>query len=86
MIRSSDSVDFRVNKSVLAMASPVFRDMLSLPQPSDSDSVDGLPVVQLDEDSELLNCLFSIVYPIRTVVPKSYEKVCTCILLVSSNS
>ncbi len=85
MIRSSDSVDFRVNKSVLAMASPVFRDMLSLPQ-TDSESVDGIPVVQLDEDSELLNTLISILYPVSTVVPKSYEKVCTCLLLVSSNS
>jgi len=67
------------------MASPVFRDMLSLPQ-TDSESVDGIPVVQLDEDSELLNTLISILYPVSTVVPKSYEKVCTCLLLVSSNS
>jgi BTB/POZ domain len=75
IIRSSDHVDFRVHKSVLALVSPFFRDLLSLPQPSDSDSVDGLPVVELSEDSELLNSLVSFLYPVRKLVPNSYEKV-----------
>ena len=75
IVRSSDLVDFRVHKSVLAMVSPFFQDLLSLPQPSDSESVDGLPVVQLSESSELLNSLISLIYPIPTVVPNTYEKV-----------
>jgi BTB/POZ domain len=75
IIRSSDLVNFRVHKAVLAMASPFFEDLLSLPQPSDSESVDGLPVVQLTEDAELLHCLVSILYPVRSVIPDSYEKV-----------
>ncbi|KAI0268071.1 hypothetical protein BGY98DRAFT_925181, partial [Russula aff. rugulosa BPL654] len=53
IIRSSDLVNFRVRKSVLAAASPFFKDLLSLPQPSDGEIVDGLPVVQMPEDSEL---------------------------------
>jgi hypothetical protein len=57
------------------MASPFFKDLLSLPQPSDSEIVDGLPLVQLPEGSELLNCLFSILYPVSTATPSSYEKV-----------
>jgi hypothetical protein len=57
------------------MASPFFRDLLSLPQPSDSESVDGLPVVQLPENAELLNCLISMLYPIPPVIPQSYDKV-----------
>ena len=57
------------------MASPFFKDLLSLSQPPDSESVDGLPVVELSEDSELLNSLISILYPVPTVVPSSYEKV-----------
>ena len=57
------------------MASPFFKDLLSLPQPSDSESVDGTPVVQLPESSELLNSLLSMLYPVRTVIPNSYEKV-----------
>jgi hypothetical protein len=57
------------------MASPFFKDLLSLPQPPDSESVDGLPVVQLTEDSELLNSLVSILYPVPKAIPKSHEKV-----------
>ena len=60
---------------VLAMASPFFKDLLSHSPPSGSELVDGLPVVQLSEDSELLNCLVSILYPVRKVIPTSYEKV-----------
>jgi hypothetical protein len=75
IIRSSDLVNFRVHKPVLAMASQVFKDLLSLPQPSDDESVDGLPVVQLSEDSDLLSSLVSILYPVHPVIPRSYEKV-----------
>jgi hypothetical protein len=57
------------------VASPVFKVLLSLPQPSGSESVDGLPEVQLSEDAELLNSLISMIYPVRPVVPTSYEKV-----------
>ena len=75
IIRSSDLVDFRIHKPVLAMASPFFTDLLSLPQPTKSESVDGLPVVRLPEDAELLNSLVSMLYPIRPVMPDSYDKV-----------
>jgi BTB/POZ domain len=74
IIRSSDLVNFRVHKPVLAIASPVLKDLFSLPQPSDSETVDGLPVIQLSEDSELLNCLVSMLYHLP-IVPSSYNKV-----------
>ena len=81
MIRSSDLVNFRVHKLVLAVASPFFRDLLSLPQPSScGESVDGLPVVQLSEDSELLSALVSMLYPLRPVIPNSYDKVLSLLL------
>jgi hypothetical protein len=86
IIRSSDNVNFRVHKSVLAMASPFFDDLLTLPQPVDSEIVDELPVVQLSEGSELLNSLISVLYPVRTVIPNSYEKVLHCLRLVSGNN
>jgi hypothetical protein len=57
------------------MASPFFKDLLSLPQPSDGEFVDGLPVVQLSEGSRLLNTLVSVLYPVPTVIPDSYEEV-----------
>ena len=58
------------------MSSPFFDDMFSLPQPqpSDKDIVDGLPVVQLSEDAEVVNSLISMLYPIPSVLPNSYDK------------
>ncbi|KAI9445828.1 hypothetical protein BJY52DRAFT_1177375, partial [Lactarius psammicola] len=75
IVRSSDQVNFRVHKSVLAMSSPFFKDLLSLPQPPDDELVDSLPVIQLSEDADLLNSLIPLFYPIPPVVPGSYEKV-----------
>ena len=75
IVRSSDQVKFRVHKSVLAMSSPFFKDLLSLPQPPDAEIVDGLPVVPLPEDAGLLNSLISLLYPITPIIPDSYQKV-----------
>ena len=75
IVRSSDQANFRVHKPVLAMSSPFFKDLLSLPQPSDGELVDGLHVVELPEDSGLLNSLISLLYPISPVIPDSYQKV-----------
>ena len=76
ILRSSDRVNFRVHKSVLATLSPFFEDLLSLPQPADNELVDGLPVIQLPEDANLLSNLVSLLYrPQRPTKPGSYEKV-----------
>ncbi|KAH9018385.1 hypothetical protein EDB85DRAFT_1897194 [Lactarius pseudohatsudake] len=75
IVQSSDKVDFPVHKTLLAMSSPFFKDLLSLPQPPDDELVDGLPVIQLSEDADLLNSLISLLYPIAPVIPDSYEKV-----------
>ncbi|KAH9167976.1 hypothetical protein EDB89DRAFT_2232046 [Lactarius sanguifluus] len=72
IIRSSDKVNFRVHKSLLAMTSPFFKDLLSLPQPPDGELVDGLPVIELSEDADLLNSLISLLYHVSHV-PGSYE-------------
>ena len=57
------------------MSSPFFKDLLSLPQPPDGELVDGLPVIQLSEDADLLNSLISLLYPTSPVIPDSYGKV-----------
>jgi hypothetical protein len=74
IVRSSDQVDFRIHKLVLAISSPFFKDLLSLPQPPDAEVVDGLPVVPLPESAGLLNSLISLLYPISPVIPDSYQK------------
>ena len=75
ILRSSDLVSFRIHKSVLAMTSPFFKDLLSLPQPSDDETIDGLPVIQLSEDADLLHRFVSMLYPVDPVIPNSYDKV-----------
>jgi hypothetical protein len=57
------------------MSSPFFKDLLSLPQPPDDELVDGLPVVQVPENAELLNSLVSLLYPVTPIIPSSYKKV-----------
>jgi len=49
--------------------------MFSLPQPSNDEMVDGLPVVSLSEDAEIVRGLITMVYPISPEIPASYEKV-----------
>ncbi|KAH9976410.1 hypothetical protein BGW80DRAFT_1203399, partial [Lactifluus volemus] len=75
ILQSSDFVHFHVHKLILATSSPFFSDMFSLAQPSHDEIYDGLPVVRLPEDAEVLHSLVTMLYPIPTVVPDSYEKV-----------
>ncbi|KAH9174329.1 hypothetical protein EDB89DRAFT_2094057 [Lactarius sanguifluus] len=74
IIQSSDLVSFHVDKATLSMSSPFFADMFSLPQPSDNEVIDGLPIVRLSEDAEILNSLLKMLYPVPSMVPDSYDK------------
>jgi len=49
--------------------------MFSLPQPPNDETVDGLPFVRLAEDAELVRALITVMYPISTEIPTSYERV-----------
>ena len=79
IIQSCDLVNFRVHKRTLAMSSPIFNAMFSLPQPrpSKKEVVDGLPVLRLSEDSEVLSGLITMLYPIPSWLPNSYAKALT---------
>ncbi|KAI0366967.1 hypothetical protein BV20DRAFT_981588 [Pilatotrama ljubarskyi] len=69
ILRTCDRVDFHVHSPILAQASPFFADMLALPQPppnsaSDLSSETTTPVVDVSEDSETLELLLRLLYPI----------------------
>ncbi|KAH9058178.1 hypothetical protein EDB87DRAFT_1578178 [Lactarius vividus] len=74
ILQSHGLISFRVHKSTLAISSPFFADLFSLPQPPNDTVVDGLPIVQVSEEAELLHSLLTIFYPIPSVIPDSYEK------------
>ncbi|OSX60896.1 hypothetical protein POSPLADRAFT_1170624, partial [Postia placenta MAD-698-R-SB12] len=62
ILRSSDQVEFQIHRYAMTMASPVFQDVLSLPQPA--DTLNGPPVVDLPEDSRTLYTILRICYPV----------------------
>ncbi|TFK48561.1 hypothetical protein OE88DRAFT_1664459 [Heliocybe sulcata] len=72
ILRSTDNVDFRVHKGILAIASPFFSDMFALgkgagepAKPVSSEDSDGLEVIpMMAEDSEVLDKLLRFSYPV----------------------
>jgi hypothetical protein len=75
ILRSSDLVNFRIHRSVLVTSSPFFRDMFSLPQPSNDVAPDGLPVLHLSETAEVLDSLISMLYPVSPEIPHSIDSI-----------
>jgi len=71
ILRSSDRVDFIVYKVILSKASPVFKTMFSLPQPTTDTQPDSPhPIVELAENSKVLAAFLSIVYPPTPMSPE----------------
>ncbi|KAH8979971.1 hypothetical protein EDB86DRAFT_3052415, partial [Lactarius hatsudake] len=75
ILQSSDLVNFRVRRSILATSSAFFGDLFSLPQPSDNEVLDVLPVVHLPEDAEVLSGLVTMLYPVPSELPDSDDKI-----------
>ncbi|KAI9441847.1 hypothetical protein H4582DRAFT_1935393 [Lactarius indigo] len=75
VVRTSDLCSFPAHKSVLASSSWVFRDMFTLPWPANNEMVNGLPVVDISEDAELVRSLITILYPIPSELPASYDRI-----------
>ncbi|KAJ8590982.1 hypothetical protein M405DRAFT_880759 [Rhizopogon salebrosus TDB-379] len=76
ILRSSDGIDFRVFKLLLALASPFFETMFELPQPADGTSDDaknGLPVIPVEEDGKTLDTFLRFCYPSTLAKEPSLE-------------
>jgi len=59
-----DAIDFRVHRCILAAASPLFRQMFTLPQaPPDDDDEPPIPVVDVSESGPIVNTLLQFIYP-----------------------
>ena len=57
--------DFRVHKLILCLASPVFKDMFTFPQPPDQTQSEGhqLPVADIPEPPEVVDTILRFIYP-----------------------
>jgi BTB/POZ domain len=64
ILQTSDGVDFRVFKIILSLASPIFVDMFSVPQPTSAQDHDGPQVVTVSEDSKVLDLCLRHLYPV----------------------
>ncbi|KAJ7448988.1 hypothetical protein FB451DRAFT_1102918 [Mycena latifolia] len=53
---------FRLSREMLAARSPVFADMLSFPQPEDTETIDGCPVVSLPDAPDQLCAFFRALF------------------------
>ncbi|KIL69191.1 hypothetical protein M378DRAFT_769675 [Amanita muscaria Koide BX008] len=60
VLRSSDSVDFFVSGTLIRRLSAVFKGMF--PLPPDHEVKNRMPIVRVEESSEELHCLLSIIH------------------------
>lgn len=67
--RGTDNRDFRVHKLFLSFASPVFKDMFMLPQPS--SPTPPVDVVEVDDPPQALEATLHFIYP--TVDPPAID-------------
>ncbi|KAJ7604152.1 hypothetical protein FB45DRAFT_851369 [Roridomyces roridus] len=64
IVLQAANCQFRVHRGILAACSPVFKDMLSFPQPADVELVEGCPLVRLtDHPKEVTVFLKAIFKP-----------------------
>ncbi|KAJ8516593.1 hypothetical protein ONZ45_g6110 [Pleurotus djamor] len=76
VLRSSDTppVDFRIYRALLILSSPLFADLLSLPQPSEPGASDemseGSHVIPMSESAETIQRLLPFVYPRSVEIPR----------------
>ena len=62
--QGSPNRDFRVHKLILSLASPVFRDMFSIPQPkSDTEPKVDTEVVDVTDPPQALDLVLRLIYP-----------------------
>ncbi|KAF7351078.1 BTB domain-containing protein [Mycena sanguinolenta] len=62
VVLQAENMQFRVHWSVLALSSSVFRDMQDIPQPPDQPSVDGCPLVELQDSAIDVEHLLTALY------------------------
>ncbi|KAI0690288.1 hypothetical protein C8T65DRAFT_700046 [Cerioporus squamosus] len=74
VFRSSDNVDFRLYKVIVAKASPVMRGMLTLPSDPSADAATP-PVVRLTETARTLEHVFRLCSPVEHPVITTVEDV-----------
>jgi len=64
ILRASGGEEFHAHKLILSLASPVFKDMFSVPQPPSTESSE-LPIVDVNDPAGALETFLQLIYPTR---------------------
>lgn len=79
ILRSQDSHDFEVLKIYIVNSSPVLgqliQEVLDSPSNANLNVEESLPVLQLPESGEVLECLLTFVLPVIPRVPSTLGKI-----------
>ena len=68
----ANSTAFRVHTSILTRHSPVFMNIINLPQAEDAKRIDGCPVVHVSDSADEITCLLHAIYDGRKCVHIAY--------------
>ena len=80
ILRASGGREFHAHKIILSLASTVFRDMFSVPQPPPTESTQ-LPIVDVDDPPEALEIFLQIIYPTHSPPINSVETLASVLRL-----
>ncbi|KAJ7604131.1 hypothetical protein FB45DRAFT_939791 [Roridomyces roridus] len=69
IVIQAENTQFRVHRSILAARSPVFKDMLSFPQPLDAELVEGCPLVHLHDSAAELSVFLRAIFNSEFFMP-----------------
>ncbi|KAJ7749936.1 hypothetical protein B0H16DRAFT_1318922 [Mycena metata] len=69
LVIQAGSLSFRVYSGLLAETSPIFHDMLQVPQPEAGDLVEGCPVVRLSDNEQDVRCFLKAIFDYDFFVP-----------------
>lgn len=76
IVLEAESTQFRIFRGILSASSSIFRDMFSMPQPSESEClVEGCPVVRLSDPAEDWKYVLKALHDRRLATGKTYRKV-----------
>jgi len=80
ILRASGEKEFHAHKLILSLASPVFRDMFSVPQPPPTESSE-LPIVDVNDPPEAFEIFLRTIYPTRNPLITDIQTLVTIIHL-----
>ncbi|KAG9001405.1 hypothetical protein FRB90_011633, partial [Tulasnella sp. 427] len=72
ILRSSNGVNYKVLRAILALASPVFDDMFEIPQGSNAPDSTEVPIIDVSESSQVLHSMLKLFYPTPIVTITGY--------------